>query len=108
MNISLRETAKKCAGLILFVVVLSFAACGSSGQPFVMDTDATLIVGDSGPSSVEFIIDPVQQLASGTLTADIDQELNDRFNLLVTDFSVTTTFDDVGPITMVLDPNFTS
>jgi len=108
MNISSRDAAKKCAGLILFVASLFFTACGSSGQPFVMDTNATIIVGDSGPSSVEFLINPVQQIAPGTLTADIDQELNDRFNLAVTDFSVTTTFDGVGSINLVLDPNFAS
>ncbi|MFO1463945.1 MAG: hypothetical protein U1F66_09195 [bacterium] len=100
----LQKFSRACLPFTLLASMLSLGACGSSGQPFVMDVTATMIVGDAGPS----LINPVQQIVTGNLTAEVTDELHDRFELEITDFQVNSNFAGVGDINMVLDPNFTS
>lgn len=94
--------------LIPIFATLSFTACGGSGEPFTMVTTATIIVGDAGPSPVSFLVDPVQQTVEGGLVADVVNELSDRWELTVLSLDVTANFDGIGPINLVLDPNFES
>ncbi|HKY64330.1 MAG TPA: hypothetical protein VJR29_13030 [bacterium] len=87
-----------CALALSISLILS--ACGSGGQPFLMDVQSDLIVTATNPDSL------VIQTAVGTLEAEIVQEFNDRFELDVFNLNASATFPDLGPINLVLDPNF--
>ena len=105
---SFRKFSGFCFTSLLILFSLSMIGCGGSGEPFTMVTTSTIIIGDPGPSSFSFLVDPIQQTVEGGLTADVVNELNDRWELVVQDLEVVANFDGIGQISLVLDPNFES
>jgi len=88
-----------------------FQACGSSGGPFPMNTQAIIFVGDPNPAivnNIEFIINPEQQSGSGQLTAEIESEDINSFDLSIQSFNITLNYASIGPVTLVLDPSLPS
>jgi len=104
MKRSLRNWIRNLVLAVFALSFFGFSACGNSGEPFTMDVTSTLIVSDASPSTNN----PVQQIVDGTLHAQVTNEFRDRFELEIMDFEVDANFDGVGPITLVLDPNFAS
>jgi len=80
--------------------MMILSACGSSGQPFVMDVQSDLLVTAPDPDSV------VVETAIGSIEADIADEFNDRFELDVFNLDATAAFPGLGDVRLVLDPNF--
>lgn len=108
MSAWFRKVAGRLGLTVAMLVPFALTACGSSGEPFTMVTTATIVVGDAGPSPFSFLVDPVTQTVEGGLVADVVNELSDRWELTVLDLDVTANFDGIGPINLVLDPNFES
>lgn len=81
---------------------LALAACGSGGEPFLMDVQSDLIVIPPDPDSLDV------EVAVGDVEAEIVKELNDRFELDVLSLNATANFPGIGAINLVLDPNFTA
>jgi len=105
-TLSLKTTL---ASIFVFLPIFALCSCGSGSDPFTMDTNATLFVGDPSPvTPLQFLINPEQQSSDGQLTAEIDQEFTDHFELTITELEIDFDFADVGPIQIVLDPNKTS
>lgn len=73
-----------------------------------MAVNTTQVVGDPDPTTFKLIVDPDQLTVMGTLTAQITEQFSDRQDLLIEDFFVESDFSGVGPIRLVLNPNFES
>jgi len=102
----LRIHVKLMLGLVL---PLLFLACGTSGAPFEMANSVTMVVGDPDNLSFEkFITNGQEKTATGVVTAQIDQEFNNRRVLVIESFNASTDFDGVGTISVVLNPNLDS
>ena len=108
MSPSFRNALRQLTFPLFFLVSLGLTACGGSGEPFEMVTTATIIIGDAGPNPFSFLVNPIQETSQGQMTADVVNELNDRWDLTVLDLSVTLDFAGIGPVNIVLDPNFES
>ena len=85
---------------LAFPLFLALVACGSSGQPFVMDVQSDLIVTDVNPENLAV------QTATGNLEAEVVDEFGDRLELEVFSLGATASFDGLGEVRLVLDPNF--
>lgn len=95
--------------ILLIVLGLGLAACGSDSEPFIMEVASTIFVGANPINSpLSFIVDPEQQNPTGTLEAQIIRDFNDHTEFNVLSFDLVSTFDGVGTIQMVLDPNIPS
>jgi len=96
-------------GLFLLLLLGFFiSACGSPGDPFEMATTTTQVVGDLEPPAEKFLFDPEEQSAQGTLTAQVEETFINRRTLTIQAFEIINNFSSVGPIRMVLNPNFES
>lgn len=82
-------------------------AC-TEGNPFEMAVTTEQVVGDPDSSPIKFIVDPEQETATGTLTAQIDREFINSRTLIVESLMVESEFAGVGTIRLHLNPNFDS
>lgn len=100
---------KSLSSLIILLFSLGISACGSSGGPFEMATQTTMVVGDSGGGSpVQFISNPEEVTAQGVVGAQVDQVFNDRQTLIIESFEIIANFSSVGAVRLVLNPNMSS
>jgi len=91
--------------LIAVLAGIGLNACGAA-EPFNMPSDAIMFVGQPSPvQPIEFIVDPVQQAASGTMNAEIEDVFPDRTTLSLLSLNLTFNFDGIGDIVLTLDPN---
>ena len=76
-----------------------------------MNTQTIIFVGDPNPtivSDVEFLINPEQQSGSGQLTAEIESEDINSFQLNILSYAVGLNYASIGPVTLALDPSLPS
>lgn len=86
--------------VLAFPLFLALNACGSGGEPFLMDVQSDLVVTAPDPDSLDV------EVAVGDVEAEIAQEFNNRFDLDILSLHATATFPGIGDINLVLDPNF--
>jgi hypothetical protein len=107
MKLSTLRASQIAAASLL--AVLALTACGGDGQPFIMDVNSTLFVGNNpGQSPLALLVDPIQENPTGSLEAQINREFSDHFELDVLSFNLAANFAGVGDIQFVLDPNLPS
>ncbi len=83
---------------------LGLSYCGGGGQPFNMDVNATIFIGDPSPASpFQFIVNPEQQNPEGTMTAQIGTEFIDRTTLDILSLDLSAEFS-IGTVRITLDP----
>jgi hypothetical protein len=95
-------------GFILLSLLVVGMACGSDPGPFQMSTSTDMVIGDAQVTPVQFIVNPEEQTGEGTLTAQTVEEFSDRRVLSIQSFDLELNFPGIGPVTLVLNPNFES
>jgi hypothetical protein len=95
-------------GIFLISLMMTALACSSDPGPFEMSTTTDMVIGDAQGSPVHFIVNPEEQTGEGTMTAEVVQEFPNRRLLSIQSLDLVLDFPGIGPVDLVLNPNFES